>query len=140
MSKPALLLLTDATNKSPREDVMIGEFLTRDFVVTCMHPRDSETAEELADVIVIRNIWNEENYGEPEPWYDRWRSKPWLAIHDDLYMREGEYKDYLLRLYQQGYPVIPSVDAIQDLPRLPETELYFIKPKNGFDAIGAREI
>ena len=119
---------------------MIGEFLTRDFDVTIMHPRDSEAAEEQVDAIIIRNTWNEKNYGEPEPWYDRWRNKPWLPIHDDLYVRQGEYKDYLLQLYQQGYPVIPSVDAIRNVSQLPETDFYFIKPKDGFDAIGARKL
>lgn len=146
MKKPSLLLLTDLTNGSKEEDLIISDFLRRDYDVTLCHPRNCEVFEGEADAIIIRNIWNEKEYGKPEPWYKRWRGKK-LPIHDDLYVREGDYysgagetKDYLIWLTKNGFPVVPSIDDIKNLHELPEANTYFIKPKDGFDAINARKI
>jgi hypothetical protein len=147
MSKPSLLFLTDLANGSEDEDIEISDFLKRDFEIQLCHPRDCEPFEDVVDAIIIRNIWNEANYGQPEPWYKRWRSKPNLPIHDDLYIRSGDFstgagesKDYLMDLTRERFPVIPSVDDIRDIKQLPDTDTYFIKPKDGFDAINARKL
>ena len=52
----------------------------------------------------------------------------------------GESKDYLIWLYKNGFPVIPSVDNIKDLGSLPATDEFFIKPQDGFSGINARKI
>ena len=146
MNRPSLLFLTDLSNGSEDEDILMSNFLRRDFRVIICHPADCEELEDKADAIIIRNIWNEKEYGKPEPWYKRWRGKK-LPIHDDLYVREGDYysgagetKDYLIWLTKNGFPVVPSIDDIKNLHDLPEADAYFIKPKDGFDAINARRI
>ncbi|MES2225831.1 MAG: hypothetical protein V4480_03410 [Patescibacteria group bacterium] len=135
MNRPSLLFLTDLNNGAEQEDILIADFLRRDFEVLVRHPSDSESLEKSVEAIIIRNVWNDTTYGKPEPWYARWRVHPDLPIHDDLYMREGEYKDYLLKLYADGFPVIPTIDTVRAIDELPESETYFIKPKDGFDAI-----
>ena len=45
-------------------------------------------------------------------------------------------KQYLLDLTLEGYPVIPTVDSIDSLGLLPNTERFVIKPKDGADSIG----
>jgi hypothetical protein len=140
MSRPSLLLVTDLTNGAEAEDILIADFLRRDFQVLVCHPADSETLEESVDIILVRNYWNDARYGESEPWYDRWRSKPSLPIHDDLYVRSGSGKDYLLELYDQDFPVIPSVDDVSNLDALPDTDTYFIKPKDGFSSINTQKL
>jgi len=147
MGKLSLLLVTDLGNGSEDEDVMIAAFLQKFFRVFLAHPADCEQLEDQVDRIIVRNVWNAARYGMPEPWYHRWRSTPQLPIHDDLYVRSGDFstgagesKDYLLQLYQLGYPVIPSIDSLANLKCLPESEQYFIKPKDGFDAINARKL
>ncbi len=45
MKLPSLLFLTDLTNKSPEEDLLISDFLRRDYEVTLCHPRDCEALE-----------------------------------------------------------------------------------------------
>ncbi|MEJ0053871.1 MAG: hypothetical protein WDN10_04080 [bacterium] len=146
MAKPLLLFLTDLTNGAEEEDMLIRDFLRRDFDVALMHPRDCEPFEDAADAIIIRNTWNTKDYGKPEPWYGRWRAKPWLPIHDDLYVREYEqddsdgWKGYLLWLSRNGFPVIPTVDRVGDIGQLPNGGDYFIKPKNGFSGINARRL
>lgn len=139
-TRPSLLLVTDLTNGAEQEDILIADFLRRDFSVVLCHPADTEIYEDSVDCILVRNYWNNSNYGKAEPWYERWRKKHDLPIHDDLYIKTGESKDYLIELYATGFPVIPSVDDIHDLKLLPETDTYFIKPKDGYSAINARKI
>lgn len=147
MNRPSLLLLSDLANGAEQEDIAIGDFLQKDFRVLMMYPRDCEEFEDSVDAIIIRNIWNERDYGKPEPWYKRWRSQPKLPIHDDLYIREGDFysgsgesKSYLVWLYKNGFPVIPSIENITELDQLSPTNHYFIKPHDGFSAINARKI
>ncbi|HEY0010530.1 MAG TPA: hypothetical protein VGB97_01285 [Candidatus Paceibacterota bacterium] len=140
MNKLSLLVVTDLTNGAEAEDILISDFLRRNFTVVLCHPADCEPFEDSVDRILIRNYWNSARYGESEPWYDRWRTKPQLPIHDDLYMKQGYGKDYLLELYASGFPVIPSIDSIESLDALPSSEAYFIKPKDGYSAINAREV
>lgn len=45
-------------------------------------------------------------------------------------------KGYLLELFRKGYPVIPSVDSIENLPNLGNPDRYIIKPKNGLGSAG----
>ena len=45
-------------------------------------------------------------------------------------------KQYLLELTAEKYPVIPTVDSVDDISILPKSDLYVIKPKDGADSIG----
>lgn len=36
----------------------------------------------------------------------------------------------------EAYPVIPTIDDIENIGLLPETDAYVIKPKEGADSIG----
>ena len=138
--RPVLLFLSDFSNGNEDEDIIISNYLHQYFQVILCHPTDCEGVEDMVDEIIIRNTWNEKDYGKPSLGYkNRFRFKG-LNVHDDLYKRPGEDKDYLLDLYRSGYPVIPTIDTIADLKQLPEAKEYFIKPKDGFDAIGARKI
>ncbi|MCF0058617.1 hypothetical protein [Dyadobacter sp. CY356] len=45
-------------------------------------------------------------------------------------------KSYLTMLTKEGYPVIPTIEHLQDLSLLPDCEKYMIKLKGGADSIG----
>ena len=45
-------------------------------------------------------------------------------------------KQYLLDLTARDYPVIPTIDRIENLELLGDFEKYVIKPKDGADSIG----
>lgn len=49
---------------------------------------------------------------------------------------DGSGKQYLVELYKKGYPVIPTVDNINDVSKLPECAAYLLKPHNGLDGFG----
>ena len=48
-------------------------------------------------------------------------------------------KQYLLDLTLEDYPVIPTVDSIDNLDLLPIVDSYVIKPKDGADSLGLKE-
>ena len=108
-------------------------------MVLC-HPADCERVEDAVDEIIIRNVWNQNSYPPMCPDYLERFIRKKLVVHDDIYRTTGADKTYLVGLYKQGYPVIPTVDSVKDVSRLPATDEYFIKPKDGFDAIEARRI
>jgi hypothetical protein len=140
MTRPTLLLLTDLSNGDAEEDILLSTAIREQFQVIIAHPADCGTIEDCVDEIIIRNTWNERDFGKPLLRFrERFRKKH-LNVHDDLYEHGGDSKDYLLDLYEQGCPVIPTVADIDSLDSLPSTTTYFIKPKDGFDAIGARKI
>jgi len=41
-------------------------------------------------------------------------------------------------LYAAGYAVIPTIDRLQDIDRLPQASQYVAKPKFGADSVGLR--
>ena len=45
-------------------------------------------------------------------------------------------KQYLLDLTARDYPVIPTIDSIENIELLGDCEKYVIKPKDGADSIG----
>ncbi|MGX1115518.1 hypothetical protein RKD37_000881 [Streptomyces ambofaciens] len=47
-------------------------------------------------------------------------------------------KQYLLDLTAAGFPVIPTVDRVEDLHRLPVADEYVVKPRLGADSAGLR--
>lgn len=119
MSRPILLYLTDLSNGDEGEDILISNWLRQFFGLVLCHPADCERTEDEVDEIIIRNVWNENSYPPPHPDYlERFMRKK-LVIHDDLYRSSSTDKTYLVDLSKRGYPVIPTVDSVEDINRLP---------------------
>ncbi len=49
-------------------------------------------------------------------------------------------KNYLLDLFHQDFPVIPSIDKVEDINFLPSSDYYWVKPKYGADGSGAQKV
>lgn len=138
--KDTLLFLTDLSNGSEEEDLIISNHLHNFYDLIICHPDDCQTIEDQVGGIILRNTWNDKKYGQPSSgYYGRFMAKG-LKTHDYLYGYPGEGKDYLLDLYKMKYPVIPCIDDISNLKNIPDSDFYFIKPKDGFSAIGTRKI
>ncbi|KNH10414.1 hypothetical protein ACS78_28445, partial [Priestia megaterium] len=45
-------------------------------------------------------------------------------------------KEYLIDLTNSKFPVIPTIDNLNFLDKLPNVETYIVKPKDGADSIG----
>ena len=136
-----VLLLTNSDNDDAGEDERLAAFLAAHFDITSIHPRNAEPYFDIVDAVLIRNIWPTHEY-----------LLDWQAIKAKLNERtipiyntldgsgDNEGKDYLLQLYQKGFPVIPTTDSIAHLEDLPNTEHYWIKPKYSCDGFGSRKV
>jgi hypothetical protein len=97
------------------------------------------------DAVLVRNIWPSHEYELEKTSIIRWlinKGHIPASSAEDGYLHHPHYleKEYLLDLFRQGYPVIPSVDTFQDINKLGNPGLYFIKPKNMCDGAGSMKI
>ena len=143
--RKSILFLTDLTN-GENEDLITIDFLKRDFNITVSYLTNLETIEDDFDLIVIRNTWPSDEskfhgYNKlSEEFFKRAKRKK-LKIYNDMNANcDREGKDYLVELYKKSYPVIPSVDSLEDLHLLPQASEYLIKPKDGFSSKGIKTI
>lgn len=141
-----IALVTDAEN-GDSEDAVIADYLgSNGLAVSAFHFR--EVADDdwgNFDCILLRDIWPHHSKDSSE--YQRFKTNFLAhakARHLPVYNSvdaSGDMrgKAYLVELYQKGFPVIPTIFWNEDLSRLPESNLYIIKPTNGFSSLGIQE-
>lgn len=145
MPKKDLLFLTNLYNDSPEEDIFLTEQLRKTFNVCISHPLDSEKIEDNFNLALIRNIWPSYEYEQQKTSIIRRLTNKGLMPKSSVeqgYFEQEHYleKEYLLDLYKQKYPVIPSIDTTADIEKLGESKTYFLKPKNRCDGEGSRRV
>ena len=134
----AILYLTNLNNGAREEDDYLVDLLKRDFEVIVSHPLECEKYLASADAVVIRNVWPTHEYHEGWKKVEQALKDSGLKTYNPLTGKgDLQGKDYLVRLYKEKYPVIPSVDRVEDIHLLPESEYYWVKPKDGCDGSGA---
>ncbi|WP_419998520.1 hypothetical protein [Streptomyces boninensis] len=139
---PALLYVTDLAypargRRYCDEDIALTARLRQDFDLALCHPLDATALMDGFDAVVVRNSGPVLGYQQA---YDAFRTAATARgtrVYNPLTGRaDMAGKHYLLDLTAAGYPVIPTVDAPEDLHRLPEAASYAVKPKAGADSIG----
>jgi len=140
--KPSLLYLTDLYFKAKgrnyyEEDLYLTSRLREYFDVLLCHPCDSEKFEEVADVVIFRNTGPVMHYQDYfNSFIYRINTKNILSYNAMQGKADMKGKSYLTELTKKGYPVIPTIENIQDLSLLPESDQYMVKLKDGADSIG----
>ncbi|MDD5721196.1 MAG: hypothetical protein PHT16_01975 [Candidatus Pacebacteria bacterium] len=139
MKSKRISYLTNISNGWFLEDeYLIGLLRGIGYEVKICHPLhpDYDT-----DAFVIRNVWP-----SPSEYREEWEKVKKRIVESGIpsynpLTGKGDNagKNYLVELYLDGYPVIPSIDMVEYLDILPEPEtgLYYIKPKIGCDGSGA---
>ena len=120
---------------------MLIDYLTKDFDLVVSHPVDCLPHLNSTQGIIIRNIWSTHEY--QEDWDDvktYIRDSEIPSYNPLVFKGDTEGKDHLVVLYEKGYPVIPSIDNVNDLQKLPTSNSYWIKPKKSCDGIGAERL
>jgi hypothetical protein len=141
MVKPRILFLTNEQNNAPEEDKLLVAFLKSHFDLVVSHPLDCLSHLHTVKGVIIRNIWPTHEYQEGWDAVKKCIRTSGLPVYNPLTFKgDVEGKDYLVVLYNKGYPVIPSIDRVDDLEKLPFAEYYWIKPKNSCDGIGAEKL
>jgi hypothetical protein len=139
--KKKILFLTNVNNGSPEEDQYLIGQLSSDFDLIAAHPSECEKYISSVEGVIIRNIWPTHEYAGAWKSVRELLSKSRLPTYNSLSGKgDNNGKDYLLELYKNKYPVIPSRDDICDVDLLPESEFYWIKPKEGCDGSGAERL
>ncbi|MFF9641169.1 ATP-grasp domain-containing protein [Kitasatospora aureofaciens] len=143
-AQPRVLLVTDLAYQARGrrycdEDIQLATRLREDFDVALCHPLDAAALLDSFDVVLVRNSGPVLNY---RAGYEDFRARALergARVYTQLTGRaDMAGKQYLLDLTATGYPVIPTVDRAEDLPRLPVVPEYVVKPKLGADSIGLR--
>ncbi|MBN1160084.1 MAG: hypothetical protein JXA43_02500 [Candidatus Diapherotrites archaeon] len=139
----SILFLTDLTN-GETEDLLLVDHLKKKFDVTVSYFDKIEPIEDNFDLIMIRDTWpsdeqKHEHYEKiKNEFLSRAKAKN-LKLYNDFNASADRYgKDYLVELFKKGYPVIPTVDSLKDINKLPKSEQYLIKPKHGFSSAGVK--
>jgi hypothetical protein len=141
-ARPRLLYVTDLAypargRRYGDEDIALTARLRTDFDIALCHPLDAAALMDGFDAVVVRNSGPVLHYRAE---YDAFRARATergTRVYNPLTGRaDMAGKQYLLDLTRSGYPVIPTVDRPEDLGRLPEADLYAVKPKAGADSIG----
>lgn len=137
-----ILYLTDLYYKAQgrdyyEEDLYLTSRLKDHFEVLIGHPRQALSYLHCAPLVVFRNTG-------PVMWYKDYFNRFAEEVHkrgiisfnsfDGKADRKG--KQYLPDLTRAGYPVIPTIDSIEDIDHLGNTAQYVVKLKDGADSIG----
>ena len=142
--RPRLLLVSDlgypAAGRPYRdEDIDLAGRLRADFDVAVCHPVDAAALMNGFDLVLVRNSGPVLHYAEQ---YADFRRRALAAGTKVFTQLTGKAdmagKQYLLDLFADGYPVIPTVDRVTELDRLPAASEYVVKPKLGADSVGLR--
>lgn len=143
---PTILYLTDLYYPAKgrnyyEEDLYITSQLKEHFNILIGHPQQALEFMDKADFIVFRNTGPVAYYQEYfNDFVDAVKQKgvPTFNSFDGKADMKG--KQYLLDLFEQDFPVIPTIDSTEKLHLLPYSEHYIIKLKNGADSMGMEKV
>lgn len=137
-----ILYLTDLYYKAQgrnyyEEDLYITSRLKDHFDLLIGHPQQALSFLHTADVVVFRNTG-------PVMWYQEYFNRFVAQVKEQGVRTFNSFdgkadmkgKQYLLDLTAAGYPVIPTVERVEDLELLGATDRYIVKLKDGADSIG----
>lgn len=143
---PTILYLTDLYYPAKgrnyyEEDLYITSQLKEHFNILIGHPQQALEFMDKADFIVFRNTGPVAYYQEYfNDFVDAVKQKgvPTFNSFDGKADMQG--KQYLLDLFEQDFPVIPTIGSTEKLYLLPYSEHYIIKLKNGADSMGMEKV
>ncbi|WP_399945384.1 hypothetical protein ACGH52_35330 [Streptomyces sp. BBFR25] len=143
-ARPRILYVTDLAYQARGrrycdEDIHLTSRLREEFDLALCHPRDAAALLDAFDAVVVRNSGPVLEYKAA---YDAFRERAaerGTRVYNQLTGRADMVgKQYLLDLTAAGFPVIPTVDRVEDLHRLPVADEYVVKPRLGADSAGLR--
>ena len=139
-----ILFVTDLYYKANgrnyyEEDLFITSKLVDKFNIAICNPKDMNKFNDNFDLTIFRNAGPVTNFPKE---YNDFREKIKRNNLNTYNSFDGKGdmngKDYLIELTNLGYPVIRTVDSINNINKLPKVDKYVIKPKDGADSIGMK--
>jgi len=139
-----VLLVTDLTypaqgRRYGDEDVDLAARLRRHVDLALCHPADAAALMAAYDVVLVRNSGPVIHHREVHDDFVAQALATGTKVLPELTARgDMRGKGYLLDLHAAGFPVIPTVAHLADVPALPQVETYVAKPLHGADSVGLR--
>lgn len=125
--------------KYHEEDLYVTSQLKEQFNLLICHPQQALDFIEVADMVIVRNsgpvIYYQEYFNE---FLAAIREKNITIFNSMDGKADMHGKEYLLELTKDQYPVVPTVETIEDLSLLGNSPHYIIKPKFGADSVGMK--
>lgn len=118
-----------------REDILLSELLRDTFRLVLVHPEDLDSIASCVDAILVRNTGPMIGHSALLKSLQT-NSHQWPIFNDLAGKGDIRGKQHLLSLFSKGYPVIPTVDTVNDIEKLGKTSKYLIKPIDGCDSHG----
>ena len=119
------------------EDIYITDYLRERFRVATCHPACCEPFEDADDLVVFSNAGAVAGFQDAyDAFWGRDVAKGLRTYNEFTGMADMAGKQYLLDMTDAGMRVIPTIDDMRDLGKLPGVDRYVIKPKGGADSIG----
>lgn len=137
-----ILYLTDLYYKANgrnyyEEDLFITSKLKDHFNLLIGHPHQAISLLDCADVVVFRNTGPVIGY---QDYFNKFvsvvKEKDILTFNSFDGKADMLGKKYLVDLTRHGFPVIPTVEHMDEIDGLQTPEKYVVKLKNGADSIG----
>lgn len=141
-TKPKLLLVTDfyfqaAGRNYYKEDLYLSEQLRLSFEVAICHPCDAVSFMDSTDVVLFRNAGPVMYFEDEFQAFVAFAKEHNVRVYNQLTGKaDMRGKQYLLDLTKAGYPVIPTVDSLDELDSIPPSGSFVSKLKRGADSVG----
>lgn len=137
MTKKHILFITNPHHSDPEEDQFLAEYLSNFFAVQVCTLAEAINLTAKIPRCFIRNAWPSRLFKTEFTQFQNICRENNILVYNPIH-RNGylEDKNYLISLYQQGYPVIPSALSVTNLHDLPESQEYLIKPLDGASSWG----
>ncbi len=135
-----ILMISNIDSDDKLEDLWLARaFQKEGHKVAIVDKNYDENLEALFDIFLLRNTWDtdatEEIIKKRSDFRKRVINKNLPRINfDGKY--DGTDKEYLVKLYKSGYPVIPTINKLKDLELFKEYNKFMLKLKNSYDGIG----
>lgn len=135
-----ILMISNIDADEKLEDMWLARAFQKDgHKVAIVDKNYDEQLESLYDVFLLRNTWDTdatiETIKVKSDFQRRVINKNLPRINFDG-KHDGSGKEYLVHLYKDGYPVIPTIDNIEDIQLLGEYNKFMLKLRDSYDGIG----
>ncbi len=135
-----ILMISNIDSDEKLEDIWLARAFQEDgHNVAIVDKNYDEKLESIFDIFLKRNTWSSsaiiETVSEKYNFRERVIKKDLPRINfDGKY--DGSDKRYLVKLFKNGYGVIPTIDNLNDLKLLDNPNKYMMKLKDSYDGIG----
>lgn len=145
-NKYKILILSNPNNEEKIEDIYLANAFKEDgHLVDLLWIDYDEKLDNNYDVIIRRNTWvddEKDTYSykvKNEILKERLTRKNIKTVN--LQGLDGKGKQYLCELFKKGKKIIPTIDNLNELDKLPYSEEYVLKDKNSFGSgLGQRVV